>query len=338
MTENARYYALSTIAQVAGTLAALIGFLGLWRLDRLKREMEEVERELRRAAALRRRRDGGVEPLESAQAVVHWPLPRVRERAREILEDPLGEPERKVYIKAKDDRMEVLPREQRLLMWVLCGFLMGTLMVILAPAIVGIVQVDWLKTWAWTATLLYAASAWLAIAPTCVVLMAARSTRVLFVLALLPVAWLAFGARESHAASPSAPRPTEVWPVEVAFREAVQLWADERFDALWERGLLASRYRVSREAFAHWMRHRVIKPTCCWGQLRAVQVHLRGAEEAVAEAQAGVDVKTLGTTVVRSMVVYLRREDGEWRVALEDFMTKPDAGLPWSLPGLGWMR
>jgi len=33
MTDTALYYALSTIAQVAAALAALIGFLGLWKLD-----------------------------------------------------------------------------------------------------------------------------------------------------------------------------------------------------------------------------------------------------------------------------------------------------------------
>jgi hypothetical protein len=126
--------------------------------------------------------------------------------------------------------------------------------------------------------------------------------------------------------------------VEAAFREAVQLWADEGFETLWERGLRASRYRVSREAFIRGMRHRVVKPTCCWGQLRDVRVHLQGAEEAIVEAQVGVDVRTLGTTVMRSMAVYLRREEGVWRVALEDFLTKPEDGLPWSLPDLGWLR
>jgi hypothetical protein len=36
MDPNALYYALSTIAQCAAALAALIGFLGMWRLDRLR--------------------------------------------------------------------------------------------------------------------------------------------------------------------------------------------------------------------------------------------------------------------------------------------------------------
>jgi hypothetical protein len=122
--------------------------------------------------------------------------------------------------------------------------------------------------------------------------------------------------------------------VEAAFREAVQLWADEQFEVLWEHGLWASRYRVSREAFVRGMRHRVVKPTCCWGRLHAVQVHLQATDEALVEAQVGVDVKTLGTTVVRSMLVYLRREEGVWRVTLEDFLTRPEDALsslrgPW---------
>jgi hypothetical protein len=31
-------------------------------------------------------------------------------------------------------------------------------------------------------------------------------------------------------------------------------------------------------------------------------------------------------------------EGGDWRVALEDFMTKPEVGLPWDLLGAGWFR
>lgn len=141
--------------------------------------------------------------------------------------------------------------------------------------------------------------------------------------------WLVFNVGLNNAASTHPPQPAEGWPVEAAFREAIQLWADERFEALWAHGLLASRYRVSREAFVRGMRHRVIKPTCCWGRLREVRVSFMAAEEAIVEAQVGIDVKTLGTTAVRSMLVYLRHEEGEWRMTLEDFLTKPEDGLGW---------
>jgi hypothetical protein len=153
------------------------------------------------------------------------------------------------------------------------------------------------------------------------------------VLAVALVAWPVIGVGDSRAAAPPPSPSAEIWAVEAAFREAFQLWANERFDALWARGLLASRYRVSRETFVRGMRHRVVKPTCCWGQLRSVQVHLQTAEEALVEAQVGVDMKTLGTTVVRSMIVYLQREEGVWRIALEDFLTRPEGG-PTGLGGL----
>jgi hypothetical protein len=148
------------------------------------------------------------------------------------------------------------------------------------------------------------------------------------------VVWLAARVGTTHAASPPASSSAEVWAVEMAFREAVQLWADERFEALWERGLWASRYRISREVFVRGMRHRVVKPTCYWDQVHAVQVYLHTTDEAMIEAQVGIDVKTLGTTVVRSMLVSLRREEGVWRVTLEDFLTRPEDGLsglrpPW---------
>jgi hypothetical protein len=148
------------------------------------------------------------------------------------------------------------------------------------------------------------------------------------------VVWWTLGPGATHAASPSPSQLAEDWPVEAAFREAFQLWADEQYETLWERGLLASRYRLSREAFVRGMRHRVIKPTCCWGRLRAVRVHRHATDEALVEAQVGVDVKTLGTTVVRSMSVSLRREEGVWRVTLEDFLTTPEDALsglqgPW---------
>jgi hypothetical protein len=57
---------------------------------------------------------------------------------------------------------------------------------------------------------------------------------------LVLLTWLALGVGEGHAAPSTPPRSAEAWLVEAVFREAVQLWANERFEALWELGLLAS--------------------------------------------------------------------------------------------------
>jgi hypothetical protein len=43
MDPTALYYALSTIAQCAAALAALIGFVGLWQLDRLREQIARLE-------------------------------------------------------------------------------------------------------------------------------------------------------------------------------------------------------------------------------------------------------------------------------------------------------
>jgi hypothetical protein len=149
-------------------------------------------------------------------------------------------------------------------------------------------------------------------------------TGVLGLLLVTSAVWPAAGPRRGERTSPpGAPFPAEAAPVEEAFRQAVQLWAQGQFDALWARGLLESRYQVSKDAFMQWMWHQVVTPTCCWGQIRAVTVHLLSPEEALVEATLGVDVKTLGTTVERTVLFHLRREEGEWRVALEDFMRTP---------------
>ena len=190
------------------------------------------------------------------------------------------------------------------------------------------------NVWAETPWLIAPAKLGLVMPSASGVCQAAHLLAFLRVLPVWLVVWLAFGAGGTHAASPSPSRPTEVWPVEAAFRGAVQLWANEQFEALWEHGLRASRYRISREVFVRGMRHRVLKPTCCWDQIHAVRVHLQATDEALVEAQVGIDVKTLGTTVRHRMIVYLRQEEGVWRVTLEDFLTKPEdaqSGLraPW---------
>jgi hypothetical protein len=82
-------------------------------------------------------------------------------------------------------RRTPLASEQRWLMCTLSVFFVVTLVFILVPAIVGLVHVDWLKTWMWTPWLIYVASALLAITSTYVVLTAARSSRGMLTLVLL---------------------------------------------------------------------------------------------------------------------------------------------------------
>jgi hypothetical protein len=103
------------------------------------------------------------------------------QKAQALIDNPheAGDPGR---IQAVHSRLNPLYADykavqgkQRWLMVALSVFLVVTLVGILAPAIIGIIQIEWVKTWAWTSSLLYVASALLAILPTWVVLMAAFS-------------------------------------------------------------------------------------------------------------------------------------------------------------------
>lgn len=147
---------------------------------------------------------------------------------------------------------------------------------------------------------------------------------------------IGLGLGRADAFPASLPPHAADWQVEEAFRQAIRLWSNERFEPLWDQGFLESRYRISREAFARAMRHRTVTPACCWEQIHSVSVRLLSEREAFVEAQMGFRVKTLGTTERRTLLFYLRQEEGRWRVALEDFLIKPELGLPWILPGVGW--
>jgi hypothetical protein len=141
---TALYYALSTIAQCAAALAALIGFLGLWRLDRLREEAHQIEQTKWRLASVMTSDD----------------LTRLNSRQHNVL------------------------GQQPWLLWALRGFLVVTLF-ILGVAVVGLLHVDWLKTWLWTPWLLWIAGGWLAVGPIIVVFVAARLSRTTIALALL---------------------------------------------------------------------------------------------------------------------------------------------------------
>jgi hypothetical protein len=186
------YYALSTIAQCAAALAALIGFLGLWKLDRLRREAEQIEPSLEEWVVQEHasnQRTNLLFELEKASKdmdIITHRREKLLWQVRHALE-PKKQGELRVgqweydypgqRIEAAANRLEALLYEQRHLILVISVFLAVTLMIILPPAIVGIVHVEWLRTQAWTPWLLYAASAWLACAPVYVVLQAARGSK-----------------------------------------------------------------------------------------------------------------------------------------------------------------
>ncbi len=119
----------------------------------------------------------------------------------------------------------------------------------------------------------------------------------------------------------------ETAAIEGAFRGAVSLWAGERFEALWERGDAATRERISMEQFVFRMRDRALKPACCFRQVQELTVTFQTLEGASVRAKMGFDSRTRGTTFDTTLTFHLRKEEGEWRVAVGDFLHLPDETL-----------
>jgi hypothetical protein len=181
LPENILYYALSTIAQCAAALAALIGFLGLWRLDRLKEAGYQCMLTLYRVI-------GGRDSLPSDEIILRNATDLIKSWENLTSEQQASMPHEGAQARRTQEelaRRESLRKEQQRLIRALCIFLAVTL-TILILAIIGVPFVGALCTWPWTVTILIVlASLSLGIGPAYVVREAARSVRTLAVLALL---------------------------------------------------------------------------------------------------------------------------------------------------------
>jgi cell division protein FtsB len=156
------YYALSTMAQCAAALAALIGFFGLWRQDRLRERREAVDQDIERLNK------------ERHDLIFRHLAPDARDRA---YSEQLSRFDQRIQ-QATTHRTEVRAQQQQL-MDVLVRFLVGTLAV-LAIAIVGLAFAEGLYTWVWPMRVfIIAAGFWLGGAPAYVILHAAGRARVM---------------------------------------------------------------------------------------------------------------------------------------------------------------
>ena len=76
---------LGTLAQVSAGLAALIGFLGLWKLDWLRREEEQARQNIRQLVAYRHDIERFLTSLQRPEEVIDYPWHEVERIARSIV-------------------------------------------------------------------------------------------------------------------------------------------------------------------------------------------------------------------------------------------------------------
>jgi hypothetical protein len=183
MDQNIIYYALSTIAQCAAALAALVGFLGMWRLDRLQEEYGQAVRDVGWLLASAPVSDSHVTNI-TVHTLHHDIIIQAAEqfvtKHRDSQDDTLRSFALKIEANLK--RWKVIPSEQQRLMCVLRIFL-AVVLTILVIAVVGIPFVAALRTWPRTLTILIMlASLVLGVGPFYVMLEAAHTIRALPVL------------------------------------------------------------------------------------------------------------------------------------------------------------
>lgn len=140
------------------------------------------------------------------------------------------------------------------------------------------------------------------------------------------VIWLGLLLSGAQAA-PSQLQATETAAIESAFREAVSLWASERFEALWDEGDVATRQSIPKEQFVFKMRGRALRPACCFRQIQDLKTTRLTPVDALVTAKMGFDSRTRGTTFDTTLTFALRKEEGVWRVAVRDFLRLPDETL-----------
>jgi hypothetical protein len=174
---NTLNYALSTIAQCAAALAALIGFLGLWRLDRLRDEAEQVYAllaELVTSVAAEKPQEA-----DRPRASIRVSRTHVFGLAREIVND--RQPGRSTHemllcfpIGAAHDRWDLLYTEQGRLRRPLIVVLAVTLLLLIL-SITGFVFILELLGCPWTPSLIMTASLCLGMGPAYVLYHASQS-------------------------------------------------------------------------------------------------------------------------------------------------------------------
>jgi hypothetical protein len=151
MDPTALYYAPSTIAQGAAALAALIGFLGLWRLNRLREEYDQAARDvgwLLTSAPVSDPRVTNITVHTLHRDIIIRAAEHFITKYRDSQDDTLRSVALKIEATLK--RWRAKPGDQHRVMGVLQRFLRRAL-VILALAILGLVFAYALNAWVVTA-------------------------------------------------------------------------------------------------------------------------------------------------------------------------------------------
>ncbi len=124
---------------------------------------------------------------------------------------------------------------------------------------------------------------------------------------------------------------TVVRDVEIAFRDAMEMWAYREFWHLWEVSTEASRFHYSQNDFAALMEKGSARPAA-GRRVEDVRISVTSPQTAVVLARIGLEDPNTNTTrpIVRSFL--FSYEGGRWHPQLSDFPGLSAYTFPWQPP------
>lgn len=128
--------------------------------------------------------------------------------------------------------------------------------------------------------------------------------------------------------SPYTPGNVASPDVEVAFREAIEMWAYREFWRLWDVSTGESRFYYTQDEFATLMERGNTRPAA-GRQVEDLRISVTSPQSALVVARIGLEDPRTNTTqsIIRSFLFYY--QDGRWRPQLSDFLGLASYAYPY---------
>ena len=120
----------------------------------------------------------------------------------------------------------------------------------------------------------------------------------------------------AHARKAEPADPQVRMEAEQALSEALELWRDGNYEALYERTALNG--RESKEGFARRLGAAGRRPACCWEKMQQVTVAAKGSDAVTVRATFGMEGP--GNTELVTRTIRLVREAGTWKLNQTDLL------------------
>ncbi len=140
------------------------------------------------------------------------------------------------------------------------------------------------------------------------------------------VFFMVFGLADISAAkrgkTPSADVDETKRLAERDFDSIINLWRDEKYEELYEYGILSSHVRISKEGFIRGMKQKKFKLMCCGDAAREIDAIYKSPTVVYVKAKIGYK-NHINKVAFRHETFKLVFEDGKWRTDIMQILKLP---------------